>query len=130
MSNINIVGCNFKENHLIDVQAGAFLQYNNEKIKNNTGNQTIFNVCDSGSLHLNGIGFRKNIQIKESIPSCINAQKGHIKIANCQFLEHTSEYYQWSAFLISTTGNLNIGASSIFKNNKAATMNSFCCIKV
>lgn len=111
------------------MKANAILHFNNGIIEDNEGNQSIFHVDNKGTLNLNDVEFRNNIQYEKNIPSCIKSQAGHIDIFNCQFLDHSSSYCPWSAFLIYTIGSLDI-RSSKFENNKAVGIDSFCCIKV
>lgn len=115
---MNIIGCEYKCNYLVDIQSGSTLEMNNGLIENNTGRQPIIHVAINGTLNLNGVIFRKNVQHAKNVPSCIKAgHKGTVNIVKCKFLDHSSEKYPDSINLINTNGNLNI-ESSVFTNNK------------
>lgn len=119
MNNINIIKCKYGGKCLINVEYDSKLELSNGFIENNSGNQSIIHVDIDGTLNLEGFIFRKNIQRKRDIPSCIHGENGsNVNISNCEFLNHSSKEYPYSALLIKTGGDLNI-KSSKFDNNNA-----------
>lgn len=118
MDKINIIKCNFGTNYLIDIKNNATLELNDGTIENNSGSQSIIHVNTLGTLYLNGMVFRKNVQNKVNTPSCIKGEeRGNISINKCQFLNHATMFCPYSGYLIETNGDLEIN-SSRFENNR------------
>lgn len=119
MDNMYIMESKFGSHYLIDIKNKSSLELNNGTIENNSGSHPIFHVGSNGTLHLNEMVICKNTQFKEDMPSCIKCKEGgNINITKSNFLDHTSQEYPYSAFLIETKGNLNI-KSTKFEDNKS-----------
>lgn len=121
MSNINIVGCEYGHNHLLDAQDNSIIGLKDGIIEKNAGRWPIIHVNSNCVLNLDRIIFRNNIKYEDSynIPTCIKTEKeGKLNINKCEFLNHCSEDYSHSAFIISANGTLNI-KSSKFEGNKS-----------
>lgn len=131
MNNINICGCNYETNHIINVKENSKLEFNDGIIEKNFGENSIIHVDDNSTLNLNRIIFKENILFaKNSVPTCICSDSGGtININGCEFLNHLCTEYPKSAFLIHSKGDLSIKSSKFYESSKLKNV-AFSSIEV
>lgn len=114
--NIDINGCPH-ENYLISLQGKSQLTFCNGCIEDNIGSKSIFYVGTSCKLRLIKNRFKNNMVKNTYQPCCINSEAfSAIVIKECDFLDHNSNDYVQSPFIIDSKGHLSI-TSSTFENN-------------
>lgn len=120
MYNIHVKNCKYGKNSLITVKSDANFEMNKGIIEGNSGGEPVFFIGSNAHLNLEDVTFQKNTQwTQKSTPSCIKADNNsNINLNKCDFLNHASQEYPFSAFIIETKGQLNI-KSTKFNNNRA-----------
>lgn len=118
-NNIKVSDCHFGDRHLFQIKKSSKFEFNHGSFQNNFGNECLFHVGENASLVLNMTMFSNNcILCEEQQQSCISTEKkANVQINNCEFLNHTSSDFPFSACIIRVDGDLTI-LSSKFENNK------------